>query len=376
MTSFGHKLVEHRIAYFISPHGFGHAARAAGVMAALHEIDPLLQFEIFTTVPHWFFQDSLLEPFIYHSLLTDIGLVQKTPLREDLPRTMQCLNDFLPFDRSRIISLAKLVKGIKCELIICDIAPMGIVVAQAADIPSVLVENFTWDWIYQGYASYDVRMNKYINYLQGLFGAADYHIQTEPVCCYRTADLTTLPVSRKVRTPARQIRKKLGIPSEAKVVLLTMGGTPQQYTFSEQLTGQRDMYVIILGGSESMQIRDNLVLLPHRSNFFHPDLVNACDAVIGKVGYSTVAEVYHAGVPFGYISRQSFRESEILVAYIKKQMNGFAISERQFQDGIWISQLPDLLSLPPIRRSGPNGAAQIAYFISRLLNGEDSMSKT
>ena len=36
------------LAYFISPHGFGHAARAAAVMSALHTQDPALQFEIFT----------------------------------------------------------------------------------------------------------------------------------------------------------------------------------------------------------------------------------------------------------------------------------------------------------------------------------------
>jgi hypothetical protein len=35
------------------------------------------------------------------------------------------------------------------------------------------------------------------------------------------------------------------------------------------------------------QSKQNLVLLPHHSGFYHPDLVNASDAVIGKVGYST-----------------------------------------------------------------------------------------
>ena len=49
-----------RIAYFVTPHGFGHAARAAAVMVALQEIDPAIQFDIFTQVPRWFFQDSLV----------------------------------------------------------------------------------------------------------------------------------------------------------------------------------------------------------------------------------------------------------------------------------------------------------------------------
>lgn len=357
-----------RIAYFISPHGFGHAARASGVMAALHEIDPSISFEIFTTIPKWFFQDSLSGPFTYHSLLTDIGVVQKTPLREDLPKTLQCLNQFLPFNPSMIRGLTKHVIGIKSPLIICDIAPMGIFIAQEAGIPSVLIENFTWDWIYQGYKSYDgSRISKHVTYLQKLFDTADYHIQTEPVCCHGAYDLTTLPVSRKIRISRGRIRKKLQIPADGKAVMITMGGTSQHYSFSEQLTKQRDVYFIIPGGSASTHIRKNLLLLPYHSDFFHPDLVNACDAVVGKVGYSTLAEVYYAGVPFGYISRPSFVESKVLEAYIHEKMNGLVISEKQLEEGSWVTQLPNLLAPPRILRSESSGASQAAQFIHKLL---------
>jgi UDP:flavonoid glycosyltransferase YjiC (YdhE family) len=370
MTLSSIKAKENRIGYFISPHGLGHAARAAGVMDALCEIDSSIRFEIFTTAPRWFFQDSLSGPFTYHSLLTDIGMVQKTPFHEDLSETLQCLKDFLPFDRSQMISLAKMVTNSKCQLILCDIAPMGIAVAREAGIPSVLIENFTWDWIYEGYTVYKDNINKYITYLQQLFESVDFHIQTDPVCRHRRADLTTKPVSRKIRTPREVIREKLGISAEDKAALITMGGIPQNYTFSEQLLNQSDVYFIIPGGSPSIQLRGNLILLPHRSDLFHPDLVNASDAVIGKVGYSTLAEVYHAGVPFGYIKRPSFVESKMLEAYIKKKMNGIAISEAQFEDGSWIQHLPALLASPRIRRRGPNGASQVAQFVCSLLNGK------
>ena len=358
------------IGYFISPHGFGHAARAAGVMAALHEINPSIQFEIFTKVPRWFFQQSLSGSFTYHSVLTDIGLVQNTPLREDLPKTLQCLNEFLPFDHLQIKSLAKFVNKLKCQLIICDIAPMGIVVAKTADIPSVLIENFTWDWIYQGYTHNDFQLNQHIDYLHKIFESVDYYIQTEPICHYRTADLTTLPVCRKAKTSSLQIRQKLGIPDNVKMVLITMGGIPEQYTFLNQLTHQRNVYFVIPGNSQSKQLLDNLVLLPHHSDFFHPDLINACDAVIGKLGYSTLAETYHAGFPFGYIPPPHFRESKILEAFIKKQMNGYSITEMQFQDGSWTSLLPDLLALPRIIRRNSNGATQVARFIYKVLDRE------
>jgi len=358
---------EPRIAYFISPHGFGHAARAASVMAALYELEPSVRFEIFTQVPDWFFQDSLSSVFNYHPLLTDLGLVQKTPLVEDIPETVRRLNALLPFDRSQIERLARQVRELKCALIVCDIAPMGILVAQEAGIPSVLVENFTWDWIYQGYLHEEVRLRPHIAYLQEVFEAADYRVQTEPVCCYRTADLVTPPVSRKARTPAKQIRGRLGIPASAKVVMITMGGIPEQYTFLDRLEGLKDLYFVIPGPSASWQVRNRLILLPHRSDFYHPDLVQACDVILGKLGYSTVAEVYHAGVPFGYVLRERFRESAVLAAYVKEHLQSFALTEAEFQSASWLSRLPDLLALPRIPREGPNGADQVADFLYRLL---------
>ncbi|MDR4498237.1 MAG: hypothetical protein MRK02_10005 [Candidatus Scalindua sp.] len=334
------------IAYFISPHGFGHAARAASVMEAVHEIMPSIQFEIFTKVPEWFFEQSLTGLFTCHDVLTDIGLVQITPLSEDLPGTLQCLNEFLPFDNKQITRLAKLVNRTKCELIICDIAPMGIEVAKTAGIPSLLIENFTWDWIYRGYVHPDFPVDHHIHYLKKVFDSADYHIQTEPVCLRCTSDLTTVPVSRKARSSSRQTRQRLGIPDKTKTVLITMGGIPEKYTFFKQLAHHQDTFFIIPGNSQSKQLLGNLVLLPHHSDFYHPDLMNSCDAVIGKIGYSTLAEAYHAGVPFGYVPRPAFCESRRLEMFVRNHMEGCSITDKQFHEGCWIDILPDLLAFP------------------------------
>ncbi|MDM8524441.1 hypothetical protein QUF80_13820 [Desulfococcaceae bacterium HSG8] len=361
----------HRIAWFVSPHGFGHAARSAAIMAALLEIDDSIGFEIFTKVPSWFFQKPLSGYFDYHSLLTDIGLVQKDPLHEDLTETIQSLDSFLPFDPSRIADLCRFVNQLKCSLIVCDIAPVGIAAARHAGIPSILIENFTWDWIYEWYG---LQMEPYMNYLQAIFRSADYHIQTEPVCCPCEADLTTLPVSRKSRVSGWKIREKLKIPTNKKMIMITMGGVlsdSQSFFrkhFLKKLAYQDNMYFVIPGVGQCPETIRNTVLLPHNSDFFHPDLINACDAVVGKAGYSTIAEVYHAGVPFGYISRPFFRESGVLTSFIEKQMSGLPIEEADFQDGKWVSHLEKLLSLPRLQRNEPNGSEQAAQFIYNLVS--------
>jgi len=357
------------MAYFISPHGFGHAARASAVMSAIQERCPGIRFEIFTTVPPWFFEESLSGPFSYHALLTDVGLVQENPLCANLSRTVACLNEFLPFNPRKLEDLAKKVNQLKCAMILSDISPMGIAVAREAGLPSILVENFTWDWVYGEYVFENTGFKTHITYLESLFSSADFHIQTAPICSKGSVHLTTGPVSRKPRSDRSKTREKLGISGQDPMVLITMGGIPKHHGFIGQLANEKGTLFVAPGAGKVFRVLENVILLPHQSEFFHPDLVHAADAVVGKVGYSTLAEVYHAGVPFGYIKRTRFQESEILSEYIENYMTGFSIDERIFENGDWILRVPELLDQPSVTKEKRNGAEEAADFVLKLLNG-------
>ncbi len=361
-----------RIACFISPHGFGHAARAAATMEATGRRLAPCRFEIFTTVPAWFFEDSLSVPFTWHPVASDIGLVQKNAFAEDIGRTVTLLNAFLPFSPALVEDLAHKIRRMACRLILCDIAPLGIAVGRSCHVPSILVENFTWDRIYAGYRSEAVELAPHISYLRQMFAAADYRIQTEPVCFRDAVDLTVGPVSRSFRTSGPETRRRLGVPRTSKVVLVTTGGIPERHGFLDRLKKFADATFILPGGSSAPETHANLVLLPHRSDFFHPDLVNASDAVVGKVGYSTIAEVYAAGVPFGHVARDPYPESPGLVDFITRHMPGIAVSEADFSSGRWLAALPKLLELPREPPAEINGSEQIAAYLAQILASRGS----
>jgi UDP-N-acetylglucosamine:LPS N-acetylglucosamine transferase len=95
--------------------------------------------------------------------------------------------------------------------------------------------------------------------------------------------------------------------------------------------------------------------------------VNASDAVVGKAGYSTLAEVYYAGVPFGYMSRVMFRESHILAAYITQHMYGLPMAEALLYNGGWRSAVEKLLALPRLTLRDTQGADQVARFACDVL---------
>jgi hypothetical protein len=354
------------IAWFISPHGFGHAARSCAVIEAVHARRPQTVFHLYTSVTQRFFTDSLSAAFAYHLLETDVGMVQKTPFEEDLPATIERLKRFYPCDPELVADLARQVMALNCRLIVCDIAPLGIAVGRRAGITTLLVENFTWDWVYAGYRDYRRALQPFCHYLGELFAAVDYHLQTRPVCRPGSAHITTGPISRRARTDAGTLRRGLGIPPGARMVVVTLGGTSDLYAFSDFSAGG-DIFLVVPGSGETLTVRDRVLLLPTHSGFFHPDLMHAADAVVGKAGYSTLAEVYAAGVPFGYVTRTGFRESAILENFVARHMPSLEISEDALAAGLGTDLLTRLLALPRASARKRNAAGDAAAFICRIL---------
>ncbi|GIV66262.1 MAG: glycosyltransferase family protein [Chloroflexota bacterium] len=360
-----------KISVVISPHGFGHASRAVAVIQMLHRTISDCKFDVITNVPEWFFKDSFRdESFHYIPFDTDVGVVQISPFIEDLPGTIDRLKSFLPFPNEKVFYLARLFGESKSDLVLCDISPLGIAAAKLARIPSVLVENFTWDWIYEGYLELEPRFADYIPILREAFEMADYHIQTEPICENKSSQLISRPVSRLLRTERNELRQMLMVDPNQPLVLITMGGIPHLINHLYPLEKFSRAVFVIPGASEQYERRGNLILLPHHHTYYHPDLVNASDVVVGKLGYSTIAEAYQSGVPYVYIPRNHFRETAPLAAFVERELSGIRIDELDFIKGTWLDVLPSVLSLPKKRREMMNGSQQIAYFIAEKLGIE------
>jgi len=356
------------IAAFISPHGFGHASRTCAVLEVLSKRIPDLHIDIFTRTPEWFFHDSLNSHFTYYPTLSDVGLVQTSALSENLPVTLRTLDDYIPFPDHRLNDLAQILRSSKCQLVLCDISPLGIEVARRAELPSILLENFTWDWIYADYTQDEPEFQRFIDLLSPVFLSAIYHIQARPYCAdWHTPSLSVPPISRSPRKSRSAIREQLDISPEEKVVLITLGGIRGKLSFLDYLPNSPEIRYIIPGASKQMARIRNQVHLPFHSPIFHPDLVNASDAIIGKAGYSTVAEAFHAGVPYGFVPRLGFREAPILENFILENLHGFRIEEEAFFTGQWQHLLDKLLSVPLVRSKNPNGADLAASFIADLI---------
>lgn len=349
-----------RVAYFVSPHGFGHAARACAVMAEIARRRPDIHFDIFTEVPRWFFAESLSREFSYHRLASDVGLVQRTPLDEDLDATADRLDELFGGDTGAD-RLARGLRELGCSVVIADISPLGLMAASESSIPSVLVENFTWDWIYGNYAGAPARLRRHGRRLAEVFAAAELRIQTEPVCHRAANGVNVPPVSRSARLEAEQVRQHLGVPVNDPMVVVSMGGVPWDCSGMSRIECSEGPWIVIPGASDGAARRvGRLLLLPFHADVHHPDLVAASDAVVSKLGYSTVAETYRSGSALAFVERPRFPESEVLARWVEDRMVAAAIEEEALRNGAWLDTVNRLLTVPRRKPVDANGAVQAA----------------
>lgn len=351
------------IGYFISSHGFGHASRACAVIEKLTKVGNTKLF-IFTTSPDWFFRNSLSFPFEYFETKTDVGLIQSNPFIEDMDKTIEALEKFLPFSKVRYAEFLRFIYKKKLDLILCDISPLGLWIAEKLGIPSILVENFTWDWIYEYYQERYPKLNDHISLLREIYQLPKMHFTCEPYCEISENSIIVSPVFRETRSSRETIRRQLRISDDEVLVLVTMGGIPiDHYGGNIFLRTGNLKFLFPVNNPNAIIENENIIFLPHNHPYFHPDLVNASDLVIGKLGYSTVTEVYSHTKPFLFIGRKNFRESSVLEKFVRKEIISDEIEVNNIFSMQSLDKIQNLISTSKIKNQPINGAHQIANLI-------------
>jgi hypothetical protein len=326
-----------------------------------------MRFEIFTEVPKWFFSESLPRCFAYHGVATDVGLVQTSPLTEDLEATVEALDEMWRDNRA-VEKLAGLLQELQCSVAVADISPLGLAAAAAASVPSVLIENFTWDWIYSEYPDAPNRLRAHGRSMADAFVTADLRIQTDPICQPAPPAVAVSLVARKPKLERTKVRAKLGLPVDEPMIAVSMGGVRWDYRgFSERVSSGGPWIVIPGGAERTIERRGRLILLPFHAQIYHPDLVAASDVVVSKLGYSTVAETYCAGAALCYVGRPNFPESPVLARWVARHMVAEEIDEEALRNGGWLAAAEGLLKKPRRMPEETDGAVQAADVILESL---------
>ena len=142
---------------------------------------------------------------------------------------------------------------------------------------------------------------------------------------------------------------------------------PEYLSFLPRLAEVDGVHFLVTG-AERTAVAGNLHLFDNATPVYMPDVLRAADAVVAKLGYGTVSEVWREGLPFAHVTRPGFPEMPSLEAFVAEHSGGFRLSDEAFCEGSWVERIPELLALPRRPHEG-GGAARVGEILLEVAAG-------
>lgn len=346
------------ITFYISGHGFGHASRSIELIRALTGKSADLRVVVKTMAPEWLFDLAQLRGVTYQAFDTDVGMTQTDSLTMDVAETARRAADFYrDFDR-RVDEEAASLRAGNAGLVLGDIPPLAHAAAARAGIPSIAIGNFTWDWIYEGYATFERDAPGVIQTIRDAYRHAGRALRLPMHGGFATfADVVDIPMIARRSTRSRgDTRRLMNIAGDRRFVLASFGGYGLDIPFEE--IARRERLTVLSPGAA----------LPPPLTY--QDLVAAADVVITKPGYGIISECVANETPLLYTSRGPFAEYDVFVAEMPRVLRCRFMPQDDLRSGRWRPHIDALLaqSAPP-GCAAVNGAAMAAETILDLVNG-------
>ncbi|MGE0866674.1 MAG: hypothetical protein AB7P34_22455 [Vicinamibacterales bacterium] len=345
------------VAFYISGHGFGHASRSIEIINAFVDRRPDVRVVIRSQVAPWLVTRTVRPGVTLEPAHCDTGVVQIDSLTLDETATLEQARGFMSRFDERVAAEKAWLQQIGASLVVADLPPLGIAAARAAGLPGVALGNFTWDWIYSGYAgSAD---------LVGRIGDI-YRQTTVALRLPMWGGFATMPqvidlpfVARRSARDPHEVRNTLGLPRDARLVLVSFGGYGLEGLDVAALR-RIDGYRILLPGDI-----DEAAM--YAGGLRYEDLVRAVDVVVTKPGYGIISECLANHTALLYTSRGHFLEYDVLVAAVPRFLRAAFIDHADLFSGEWQPHLDALLAQPePAERPATNGADVAADRILKI----------
>ncbi|HSC26980.1 MAG TPA: hypothetical protein VLD67_06875 [Vicinamibacterales bacterium] len=367
--------------FFISAHGLGHAAREIEIINALAEVDPGLAIVVRTAAPRWLLDATARPPITLLPGECDTGVVQVDSLRLDARTTIDRAAAFHRTLDRRTGEEAAVLHRFDARLVVGDVPPLACAAAAAAGIPSVVISNFTWDWIYEGYGEYLTGTPDLVPALRHAYSLASAGWRLPLHGGFTSVrPVLDLPfVARHASHGRAEVRRRLRLPADRPLVLFSFGG----YGLHGLDFGRLDCldeYGVVLVPHD----HEEPSALPagvervatsglYAAGLRYEDLVAAVDVVVSKPGYGIISECLANGPALLYTSRGRFAEYDVLTAAMPRFLRSAFIDQDALFAGRWRKRLDALLALPaPPEHPRTDGARVIAGMIRDLVNDRRS----
>ncbi|GBB95817.1 hypothetical protein RclHR1_02620008 [Rhizophagus clarus] len=395
--------------------GFGHATRVVQVASEILKLQRKHKLYIISNAPEFIFQGAIDLGAKYRNAPIDAGVKQPRAYTVDRQET---IDDLIKFLDNKPIMLKKEIqwlKDVKADIVLSDAPFLPCAAAAIVGIPSAIVSNFTFDAVYSGLCEGDelddtikrlvehviedyknsellIRLpghipipsfsgtqlypDNTITSLTSSKGEKTLYNEEKPVnylsdtnSFFSSFNISKLLknhrnvidvplVVRKSITPKEIVLKNLGIPKEIfkthKILMVSFGGQNLVGIEDWGSSSLPDNWIAIVCGSDGIKLPDRFYSCP--KNAYIPDLTNAADAIIGKLGYGTCSECIGHGKPFIYVPRPQFIEELGLKRLMELQGLCVEMPKFHFESGKW---KPYIQKAYDLSLSSPNSITTI-----------------
>ena len=359
-----------RLAFYISGHGFGHASRQIEIINAVARRLPNASVLIRSSAPKRLFERTVKAAYELDPGAADVGVFQIDSLQPDEDATVDHAREFYStFDaRAKAEAERLLAQGVR--LVIADAPPLGCEAAARAGIPSVVVSNFTWDWIYAAYPGFAERAPDVIPAIQRAYHKATAAWRLPMHGGFETfGTIRDVPfVARHATHTREETRERLRLPLNRQLALSSFGGYGDGGIDFDSLDSAEHWDVVVTGNERPTAARrgTQFVFEPelYASGLRYEDLVAACDAVVTKPGYGIISECIANRTAIVYTARGRFAEYEVLVGEMPKYLRAQYLDQQSVKAGRWRAALDAAIERPePPERAATNGADVIAELL-------------
>jgi len=340
-------------------------------MRVLLQRVPQATVTIKTTAPRRLFERALTNRFDVIELECDAGMVQIDSLNVDVPASLQRAR---AFQRSlpRLVDAERaFLEDIRPKIVIGDIPPLAVAAAAAARVPALVIGNFTWDWIYEGYP--EESPGDLVGDIRRIYQGATRALRLPLACGFAglegiTADIPF--IARESQRSRDEVRQILGLSPRSAgkpLVLISFGGYGVKGMNTAALGALKDYTVAttdIPTKAHQIQPAPGILYISEEQLFAgglkYQDLVRAADVVATKPGYGIVSDALANGAALLYSSRGRFPEYEILVREMPRYVRAQFIEQGNLLSGNWAPSLETLLAQPPPAETPALNGAEVA----------------
>jgi hypothetical protein len=363
------------IVFYISGHGFGHASREIEIINAVGALLPAWNIVVRSAVSRWLFDRTARPPLTLIDAPCDTGVVQIDSVRLDERTTISDAAAFyanLPeLVEEELVHLGRH----DARLVIADAPPLACAAAAAHGVPSVVISNFTWDWIYQAYTDPLASNPDLIPVIQDAYRHASAAWRLPLYGGFESfGRVVDVPFVARHATFARDdVRQRLGLPVHARLAIGSFGGYGLN-GFDPRNLDSVDGWHVILTGREEPGPLPRCVTFMHENAVYeagmrYEDLVAAVDVVVTKPGYGIISECIANNTAMLYTSRGNFAEYDVMVEEMPRYLRCEYIDLASLLAGRWRESLDHLIQQPPPpEHPDTNGARVVAEMIAAMLN--------